>query len=353
MQSETIMKAVYLTGLRKMELRDAPEPRLSAPQDVLLQVDTLGVCGSDVHYYTQGKIGPQAAPFPLLLGHELAATVLEAGSEVTRLHVGQRVAVDPLIPCGECDQCRTGRKHTCRNQKFLGSSGQPGALSEYLVMPANCCSPVPDSLNDDEAAVVEPLSIGVYAAQMAHRAGLTNGARVGIVGSGPIGLCTLLAVRAQTQATVYVTDLVDHRLAVAQACGAAWTGNPLREDVVAGIQHQEPLGLDVVFECAGEQAAIDQGIDLLKPGGALLIIGIPEVDRISFNINFIRRNELRIFNVRRQNECVERAIELISSGRVDVGPLVTHHFRLEETARAFELVSTRSDGVVKAIIRIS
>jgi threonine dehydrogenase-like Zn-dependent dehydrogenase len=115
----------------------------------------------------------------------------------------------------------------------------------------------------------------------------------------------------------------------------------------------EPLGLDAVFECAGEQDAIDQGIELLKPGGTLLIVGIPEVDRISFNISYIRRNELRILNVRRQNECVESAIELISSGRVDVGPLVTHHFPLEETARAFEMVRSRSDGVVKAIIRIS
>jgi threonine dehydrogenase-like Zn-dependent dehydrogenase len=162
-----------------------------------------------------------------------------------------------------------------------------------------------------------------------------------------------MAVQALTQATVYVTDLVDHRLAVARACGAAWTGNPRNEDVVVGIHHREPLGLDVVFECAGEQEAIDQCVELLKPGGTLLIIGIPEVDRITFNINLIRRNELRIFNVRRQNECVEPAIELISSRRVDVGPLVTHHFRLEETARAFQLVSERSDGVVKAIIRIS
>ena len=140
---------------------------------------------------------------------------------------------------------------------------------------------------------------------------------------------------------------------MARACGAAWTGNPRREDVVAAIQHLEPLGLDAVFECAGEQDAIDQGVELLKPGGALLVIGIPEVDRISFNISLLRRNELRILNVRRQNECVERAIELIASGRVNVAPLVTHHFRLEETARAFELVSARSDGVVKAIIRIS
>ena len=212
------MKAVYLTGLRQMEMGQAPAPRLTGPRDVLLHVDTLGVCGSDIHYYTQGRIGPQAAPFPLILGHELGATVVEAGAEVKSLQAGQRVAVDPLIPCGECDQCRAGRQHTCRNQKFLGNPGQaPGAMVEYLVMPAACCSPVPASLSDDEAAVVEPLSIGVYAAKMAQ---LAPGARVGIVGSGPIGLCTLLAIRAQTEATVYVTDLVDDRLAVARTCGA-------------------------------------------------------------------------------------------------------------------------------------
>src|SRR5208282_1267279 len=345
------MKAVYLTGLRQMELRQAPAPRLSGPRDVLLRVDTLGVCGSDIHYYKQGTIGSGQATFPQLLGHELAATVVEAGAEVQSLHPGQRVAVDPLVACGECDQCRAGRKHTCRKQQFLGNPGQlPGALVEYLVMPAACCSPVPDSLNDDEAAVVEPLSIGVYAAQLAQ---LKPGARVGIVGSGPIGLCTLLAVRAQAQASVYATDLVDERLAVARACGAAWTGNPRREDVIAAVRRLEPLGMDAVFECAGEQDAIDQGLELLKPGGTLLIVGIPELDRISLNINLMRRNELRIINVRRQNECVERAIELIAGGRVDVRPLITHHFRLEETARAFELVSARRDGVVKAIIRIS
>jgi L-iditol 2-dehydrogenase len=333
-----------------MELRQVPTPRLSGPRDVLLRVDTLGVCGSDVHYYTQGKIGSGGAMFPQLLGHEIAATVQEVGPEVKTLHPGQRVAVDPLVACGECDQCRAGRQHTCRKQTFLGSSGQPGALVEYLVMPASCCFPVPDSLNDDEAAVVEPLAVGVYAAQLAQ---LKPGARVGIVGSGPIGLCTLLAIRAQGQATVYATDLVDERLAVARACGAAWTGNPRREDVVAAVRRLEPLGLDAVFECAGEQDAIDQGLELLKPGGTLLIVGIPELDRISMNISLMRRNELRILNVRRQNECTDHAIELIASGRVDVRPLVTHHFHFEETARAFELVSGRSDGVVKAIIRIS
>jgi L-iditol 2-dehydrogenase len=334
-----------------MELRQAPAPCRSGPHDVLLRVDTLGVCGSDIHYYKQGAVGSMVVAYPMILGHELAATVVEAGAEVKSLHPGQRVAVDPLIACGECDQCRAGRQHTCRHQKFLGYPGQlPGALVEYLVMPEACCTVVPDSLNDDEAAVVEPLSVGVYAAQLAQ---LAPGARVGIVGSGPIGLCVMAAVRAQSQATAYVTDLVEERLAVARTCGAAWTGNPQCEDVVAAIRRLEPLGLDAVFECAGEQDALDQSVQLLKPGGTLLVVGIPEVDRISFNSSLLRRNELRILNVRRQNECVERAVELIASGRVDVRPLVTHHFRLEETARAFEMVSARSDGVVKAIIRIS
>jgi L-iditol 2-dehydrogenase len=346
------MKAVYLTGLRQMELRQAPAPRLASPGDMLLRIDTLGVCGSDIHYYTQGRVGTQVVEFPQILGHEFAATIVETGTGVKGLNPGQRVAIDPLVACGHCDQCRANRKHTCRNQKFLGNPGQlPGALVEYLVLPADCCIPVPDSLDDDQAAIVEPFSIGVYAAQMAQLA--PAGARVGILGSGPIGLCTLLAVRTQTNAAAYVTDLVDERLAVARACGAVWTGNPRREDVVAAIEQLEPLGLDVVFECAGEQDALDQGLELLKPGGVLLVIGIPEVDRVSFNINLMRRNELRILNVRRQNNCVEPAIELIASRRVDVRPLITHHFSMEETTQAFDLVSTRRDGVLKAIIRIS
>jgi L-iditol 2-dehydrogenase len=345
------MKAVYLTGLKKLELRAAPAPELTGPQNLLLRVNTLGVCGSDIHYYTQGRIGPQRVEFPQIVGHELAATVLEVGAEVESIRPGQRVAVDPLVACGECDQCRAGRRHTCRRQKFLGNPGQlPGALVEYLEMPAECCTPLPDSVNDDEAVVVEPLSVGVYAAQMAQ---LAPGARVGIVGSGPIGLCTLLAVQALAPAIAYVTDLVDERLAVSRICGAAWTGNPRRQDVVADIRGCEPLGLDAVFECAGEQDALDQGVRLLKPGGTSLIIGIPEVDRVSFDISLLRRNELRILNVRRQNDCVIRAVELIASGRVNVRPLITHHFPLEEASRAFDLVSARADGVLKAIIRIS
>ena len=345
------MRAAYLTGLNQVEIRPAPAPGPPGPREVLLRINTVGVCGSDMHYYTQGRIGPQVVEYPHILGHECAGTILEIGNDVQGLRVGERVAVDPLVPCGNCDQCRAGRKHTCRNQKFLGNPGQlPGALVNYLVLPAECCSPVPDALDDDQTAAVEPLSIGIYAAEMAR---LTPGAQAGILGSGPIGLCTLLAIRANVEATVYVTDLLDERLTVARTCGADWTGNPRREDVVVAIRRMAPLGLDVVFECAGEQETLDQGLELLKPGGALLVIGIPEVERISFDANLPRRNELRILHVRRQNECVEPAIDLIASGRINVRPLITHHFLFEETPQAFQLVSARRDGVVKAIIQVS
>ncbi len=345
------MKAAYLTGLRQVEIREAPVPQPPGAQEVLLRVNTVGVCGSDMHYYTQGRIGPQVVEYPHVVGHETSCMISGIGKEVRDLRPGQRVAVDPLVPCGRCDQCRGGRRHTCRNQRFLGNPGQlAGALVEYLVMPADCCYPVPDSLSDDQAAIIEPLSIGLYTARLGD---LAQGARAGIVGSGPIGLCTLLSIRAEVPARIYVTDLIAERLEVARACGADWTGNPRREDVVAAVRKLEPLGLDAVFECAGEQDAIDQGLELLRPGGTLVIVGIPELDRVSFDINLARRNELRIINVRRQNECVAPAIELLASGRVDVRPLVTHHFHLEETPQAFDLVSARRDGVVKAMIRVA
>jgi len=346
------MKAAYLTGLRQVEIRDVPRPTAPGPRDVLLRVHTVGVCGSDMHYYTQGRIGPQVVQYPHIIGHECSGTILEMGREVRHLNVGQRVAVDPLVPCGRCDQCHGGRRHTCRDQKFLGNPGQlAGALVEYLVMPAECCFPVPDALDDDLTAFVEPLSIGLYTARLGR---LEPGARVGIIGSGPIGLSTLLSIRAEVpDAKVYVTELIAERRAAARSGGADWTGNPQSEDVVARILDLEPLGLDAVFECAGEQGAIDQGFPLLQPGGALIIVGIPELDRVSFDINLARRNELRILNVRRQNECVAPAIELLASGRVNVRPLVTHHFCLEEIPQAFNLVAARRDGVLKAMISVA
>ena len=344
------MIAAFLTGLREMEIREAPEPKLSGARDVLLRVERVGVCGSDVHYYTSGRIGSAVVQFPFIVGHECAGTVIEVGPEVSRFRPGQRVAIDPLVSCGECDQCLAGRPHTCRHQRFLGLPGQlDGSLVEYLVMPEDSCFAIPDSLTLDQAVVVEPLSIGLYAQRMSC---LKSGTKIAILGSGPIGLCALLACRAAADCTAYLTDLIPERLKMASQCGAAWTGNPRISDVVKVIRDAEPLGVDLVFECAGQQEAIDQGIELLKPGGTLLIVGIPEVDRISFPIHTLRRKELAILNVRRQNQCMADAIAMVASGKVNVNPLMTHHFPLKETKAAFDLVAGYRDGVIKALIHI-
>ena len=345
------MKAAFLTGIRQMEIRETSPPEISDPHGVLLRVGVVGVCGSDVHYYTTGRIGSLVVHYPEWTGHECAGSVVAIGDQVKRLAVGQRVAVDPLIPCGQCDQCLSGREHTCRNQNFLACPGQgPGALAEYLVMPERSCYEIPEGMTLVQAAVVEPLSIGVYAQRLAQ---IQPGATIAILGSGPIGLCVLLASRAACDCTVFATDLLDERLKMARRCGATWTGNPKQIDVVRAIRQLEPRGVDFVFECAGQQETLDQAIELLKPGGTVLMIGIPEVDRVSFSIHTMRRKEIQLQNVRRQNQCMAPAIELVAKGAINLDQIVTHQFPLAETKKAFDLVADYRDGVVKAIVHVA
>ena len=341
---------MMLTGIREMVGMDVPDARISKPTDVLLRVGAVGVCGSDVHYYVRGRIGSQVVEYPYRVGHEFSAIVVEIGPGVKRLRPGDRVAVDPAMPCGQCDQCRVGRAHTCRHLRFLGCPGQAdGCLSRFIVMPESCCFPVRGGTTLEEAAVAEPLSIGVYAVRLSVP---MLGARIGILGSGPIGLCVMLSALGEGAAAVYATDKIDARLAVAQRTGASWTGNPERDDVVAAITKAEPNLLDAVFDCCGQQEALDQAVDLLKPGGKLMVVGIPEVDRVSFSIDKLRRKEICIQNVRRQNECMQPALDLIEQGKVDVASLITHRFSLEESKEAFDMVADYRDGVVKAMITV-
>jgi len=344
------MKAAFLTALRQMEIRRTADPEITSPGDVLVRVGAVGVCGSDVHYYTTGGIGSQRVEYPWTVGHECAGTVVRVGGGVSSLTAGTRVAIDPLSSCGKCDQCLRNRPHTCRNQAFLACPGQsPGALAEYIVMPAESCFPVPDGMNDDEVTLVEPLSIGLYAQRIAG----PPPKRAAILGVGPIGLSVLLCLRAAGTEEVFVTDLLGERLEVAAAMGADWTGCHPRQDVVAEILNRAEEGVDCVFECAGQQETLDQCVELLRPGGTMLTIGIPEIERVSFNPDLLRRKEIRLQNVRRQNGCVPDAIDLIASGRTDVKPMVTHHFGLEESREAFEMVAGYRDGVIKAIVNVT
>ncbi|HUZ45055.1 MAG TPA: alcohol dehydrogenase catalytic domain-containing protein [Terriglobia bacterium] len=345
------MKAAFLTGLRQIAIQETARPEIDDPRSVLIRIGTVGVCGSDVHFFTTGRIGLQVANYPEWTGHECAGTVVAVGRDVKYLKAGQRVAIDPLVRCGKCDQCLSGREHTCRDQKFLGAAGGAGgALAEYVVMPEDSCFATPDSMTLVQATAVEPLSIGLYAQRLA---GIEPGAKIAILGSGPIGLCVLLACKAAGDCKAYVTDLIDERLEAARRCGADWVGNPKKSDVVSALREEEPLGVDFVFECAGQQETLDQSIEMLKPGGTVLIVGIPEVNRVSFDVHAARRKEVRLQSVRRQNECTAAAIDLVASGAINVDQLVTHHFPLAETQQAFDLVAGYRDGVVKAMIHVT
>jgi L-iditol 2-dehydrogenase len=214
-------------------------------------------------------------------------------------------------------------------------------------MPEECCFPIPESLPFDAAALVEPISIGLYAVRQSVP--MVN-ARVGILGLGPIGLSVMLPAIAGGATAVYGTDRVAFRCAFARSLGATWTGNPDETDVVTVIRQAEPLLLDVVFECCGEQDALDQAIAMVKPGGKVMIIGIPEFTRYSFPADVARRNELCLQHVRRQNNCVQPAIDFVAANRRTCDRLVTHHFPLTELQRAFDLVRRYDDGVIKAMI---
>jgi threonine dehydrogenase-like Zn-dependent dehydrogenase len=215
-------------------------------------------------------------------------------------------------------------------------------------MPEDCCHSA-KGLTADQAALVEPLSIGHYAVQLS---GDLKGMKIGILGSGPIGLSVLLSARAAGASAMFVTDRLDYRLEAARQQGATWTGNPDRADIVSDILRQEPMELDAVFECCGQQTAFDQAVKLCKPMSRLVIVGIPETDQSFFAVHDARRKGLTFVNVRRQNECLDSVIDLINEGRIKPDFMITHRFRLDQVAKALELLGDYRDGIIKAMVDI-
>jgi L-iditol 2-dehydrogenase len=342
------MKAAFLTGVRAIEVRETSAPRIERDDDVIIRSKAVGVCGSDLHYYLSDRVGADKVSYPFIPGHECAGLVEEVGRAVTLVKPGDAVVIEPAVSCGACDQCRTGRPHTCRKLLFLGHYGElTGGMAELARAPERNCVPLPAKMTLVQGALAEPLSIALYAAGLG---GSLRGKAVGVLGAGPIGLCLIMALKADGSGPVYATEKVAARLEAAVKAGADWTGNPDREDIVAEIRARESPGLDAVFEVCGEQSALDQAIDLLKPGGTLVVVGIPLEPRVSFDSSKVRRREIRVQNVRRQNKCLERAVAMIHTGRVKPDFLATHFFRLDQAREAYELAAARRDGVLKAIV---
>jgi L-iditol 2-dehydrogenase len=344
------MKAAVLAALRRIEMRELPRPE-PGPGECLLRVTSVGVCGSDVHYYVEGRIGDQVAEFPHIVGHELAGVVEALGEGVSSPAVGTRVAVEPSVNCGSCEQCVSGRPNTCPNVAFYGTPPVQGAFCEYVRHPARLLFPVPDGLTDDDAAVLEPLGIAIHAVR---RTRVDLGDSVAVLGSGPIGLLTLQCARAAGASRLFATDVRPYRLEHARRLGAEAVTSPEAVDVAGWLKELTGgRGVDCAFECAGEQSTFEECVRGVRVGGRVGLVGIPRVDSISFPVHVARTKELGIVNVRRSRFTVEAGLAMARAGQVDLRSIVTHGFRLHEVAEALELVDRYGDGVVKAMVRVS
>lgn len=344
------MKAALLKDIRQFEIEEIPEPKINSNDDVLVKIKMVGVCGSDIHYYTTGRIGSQIVEYPFISGHEAAGIVEQVGPGVTKVKPGQRIAIDPAVSCGKCDQCLSGRENTCRELIFMGAPKQKeGAMCNYVILKEHNCFPISDNVTFEQAVLSEPLAIAVYSVDRSKPKSSDNFA---ILGAGPIGMSVFHALRTRKVGDIYITDRIDYRLEFSKQLNPKYCGNPSKTNVIKEITDIEPLQMDIVYECSGDLEAYHHAIELLKPGGLFVIVGIPEVDEIPFPIHELRRKEITILNIRRQAKSTQKAIDYMESGEINMDNMVTHHFTLDETSKAFDLVANYNDGVMKAMITI-
>jgi len=312
----------------------------------------VGVCGSDLHMFKEGCIGGitiEQAGGPFVPGHECVGTVEAVGPEADPALVGRRVFVEPAINCGRCRWCLAGVPNVCPHHEFLGLPPRGGCLSEYIVHPARLCEPLDDHIDDDAGVLLEPLAIAVHSLD---RLGVAGGLPAVILGVGPIGLTHLMLLAHSGLGPIIVTDLLDYRLELARDLGADHAFNPRRDDVIAAVRELTGgHGAEFVFECAGCEETFEQMVELAAPAGRVAVVGIPAEDRLAFKHSTARRKGLDVLMVRRANRTFHRAAAWARQANLPLAKLVTHHFPLEQTQRAYETAAGYADGVVKAIIR--
>jgi len=341
--------AAVLHGINDIKLETAAMPT-PGPNDVLVEMNSVGICGSDVHYWTHGRIGDFVLTKPMVLGHESSGTVVAAGANVSHLKQGDRVAIEPGVPCRSCSFCKTGRYNLCAEMKFCATPPYDGTLCRYFSHPADFCYKLPENVSFEEGALLEPLSVSVHACE---RAGVKIGSRVLICGAGPIGLISLLVARACGASEVIITDIDPNRLAVAKNFGANRTVLITTKDPHEAsklVSAQMPEGhADIAIECSGAESSIWNAIRNTRSGGVIVLVGLG-APVISLPIVDATVREIDIRGVFRYANCYPKALALVASGAVNVKPLITHHFNLEQTVAAFETAKTGKDGVIKVMI---
>ena len=317
------------------------------PDDVMIKIQSVGVCGSDLHYYREGAIGDFKVEFPFILGHEAAGIVEEVGENVTSLKKGDRVCMEPGVPCMKCEECLSGHYNLCRDVRFWATPPYDGVLSEYVAHPAAFTFKIPDNMSFTEGALVEPLAIGLHACNMG---GVKLGQTVAILGAGCIGLVTLLAAKAYGATQIIVGDVLEKRLNKARELGAVAI-NTAEEDFAAKVMELTGgRGADVCIDCAGFSATVDSCLSSAKPAGTVIIVGLGQ-DRVDgFNTGIMSTKELTVKSIFRYRNLFPTAINAIAGGRIDVGTIVSHRFSFDDTINAFATCHKDIRNVVKGVI---
>ena len=327
--------SAVLVGTQQVSVEEGPTP-MPGPREVLVRIRSVGVCGSDVHYFEHGRIGNFVVRGPLILGHEASGDVVEIGSEVSGHAVGQRVAIEPGWPDGTCEQCLAGRYNLCANVHFLATPPIDGAFTQLLAVPAQFAHPVPDSLSHDAAALIEPLSVAIAACR---KAGVRPGTRVLVTGGGPVGLLVAEVAAASGATSVVVVEPAPDRRARSVGLTSA--------TVVAPEMLGDDTGFDAFVECSGAAAAIRLGLERLRPAGIAVLVGMGS-DEVLVPITLIQVKELVVTGTFRYANAYRDAIRLAASGRIDLDSFVDQHFGLDEVSLA--LTATQRDPSLMKVI---
>ena len=340
-------RAFVLHGIADMRLEQVEMPRPNR-DEALVRIRSVGVCGSDVHYFRNGRIGSFVVTAPLILGHECSGEVVSVGSEVKDLKAGDRVVMEPGIPCRKCWYCKNGRYNKCPDIRFMATPPYNGSMVEYMSWPADFLFKMPDKMTFQEGALVEPFAVGLFSTR---RSGLYPSASVVILGAGPIGLTTLEAVKAMGAGQVISVDVMPNRLALAEKMGATHVINAREKnaaEVIKKLTNGE--GAHFVFETAGTETTVRQTAELARDGGTVVLVGLPPELEIKMPIVECVIREVKFVTSFRYCNIFEEAITLMSHGKVDLKPLLTHEFKFDRTLEAFEVAEHSKDKAVKVVI---
>jgi L-iditol 2-dehydrogenase len=341
------MNAAVLHKARDLRYERIPVPQ-PRPDEVLIRIRMNGLCGSDIHFFESGKLGPFRVTRPYVPGHEACGVVERPAADGRGPAQGARVAVEPGIPCRRCEWCKKGRYNLCPDVTFLSAPPVNGTFAEYAAVASDFAHPVPDPVSDEQAAFVEPISVGI---QAAHRARLAPGMTVAILGSGPIGLVTYLVSRAYGATECYLFDVLDHRLALGRSLGATATVNSRTGDPAAKLMELTGgRGVDVVFDTSGSSAACRLAPELAARGGVLTLVGWPESRSFEYPIEPVIEKELDVRGVNRYCNTFPEAIALLAAGRLDVRPLVSHRYPFADVVEAFRFATENRSATVKVMI---